>query len=107
MKILAIQSHGEDVGLPPVALIGAEVHHTLGFIHAVDAFHLPIAVRQLRHEFGVAGERVLLVELIEVNVIVAVAPAGPEEAVTGCQQLKIDFGMHVDPGIAGFGHHKF
>ncbi len=89
MEVLAIESDREDVCLPPVAFVGSEVDHSCCFVDGVDAFDLPVAMGQLRHLLGFGCQRILLIELVEVNVVVAVAPARPEEAVTRRQQFNI------------------
>ena len=77
MEVLAVESDREDVGLPPVAFVGGEVDHALLLVDGVDAFDLPVAMGQLRHQLGFSRQRILLVELVEVDVVVAVAPARP------------------------------
>src|SRR5271165_2778968 len=57
---------------------------------------------KLADKLGVGVERFLFVELVKIDVIVTVAPTGPEKSVARGQQLELNPMRHVEPGIAGF-----
>ena len=106
MEVLTIQSDRVLIALPPVAFVRREVDDALLGVDSVDALDLPIAVGKLRLHLGGGAQRIFLVEAIEIDVVVTISPTGPQIAIAGIEEREIDFGMHVDPGVGGLGHHE-
>src|SRR5882724_859952 len=108
----AIEPDGEGMLLACVVAGGGKEHgrslvvfvvgSTLG--NGVHRYDLEIALGELPLELGIGGERLRGFEAVEVNVRVAVTPAGPKEA-TGAVRAgfqKAEIIADVDPSVALF-----
>src|SRR5260370_16650185 len=95
VEVRALELHREHVLLVDVALIGSEIDRIV--IHSLDAQNFVFALFQLTLELRIRGERVLLVEAVEVQVGVAVAPTPPNESVPRLQHLTLV--IHLPPAL--------
>ena len=102
----AIEFDGIKLLLSRIVFVGVEEHATGIGVHAVDGRYFVVSTFKLALQLGVGGERIAAIEAVEIHVRVAVAPAGPKEAVVvgpggfepgGLEHAKIV--VHIHPRI--------
>jgi len=74
MEVLTIQPDGELVALSPVAFVGREINHaSLLVVHAINA-STSQSPWVTAHHLGFTAQRVLLVEVIQIDVLCPITP---------------------------------
>ena len=84
----SIQFHGTDMLLPRVTRVGEEEHTARRFVDSLNSQHFEVAMRKLALKFRVSAHRVLLIEAVEVEMHVSVAPTGPQESATRLKETN-------------------
>ena len=78
----AIEFHGKHLFLPGIALVGGEIDEPGILVDSFHSHHFKLALCELSFELRLGGQRVLLVEAVQIKMGVAIAPARPQKPVT-------------------------
>ena len=81
--------------LPRIVFVGGEENRARGFIDSFDSQHFEVALSELPIQFRFGGQRILLIEAVEIQMRVPIAPARPLKMVARLQDSKVV--VDVDP----------
>ena len=82
---LAVEVDLPELLLQRIALVGGVVDDVCLGSHTVDLAHLEVAAGELPFQAGRGGVRVLLVEGVEIEMVVAVGPVGEDDVPSSTQ----------------------
>ena len=82
--------------LSRIIFIRREKYSARSLVHPLDSHHLKLAIRQLPLQFGVRGQRILLIKAVKIKMHVPIAPARPQKLPIGLQKANLHM-LEVDP----------
>ena len=80
-KTGSIDFYRTELLLAGIVSVTGEVNNPDALVNSRDIKHFKIALRKLAFKLSLAGQRILLVEAVEVKMSMSIAPARPDEAV--------------------------
>ena len=88
-----------------IVFVASEERNSCRFVDRLHSQHFEIARSQLPLQLCLSSQRILLVETIQIQMRVPIAPARPQEAVSRLQHAEVI--VHIDPRIrTGLGQNN-